>query len=505
MGRRIARHVFVVCVLTTTWACASRTNPPAVSAPEPTTRAPEPPSAPAPNPAPPPALPAPAPPPPPALPAPAPRQEVVAPQCGVISEPGAPIGTVALTDRINAANAPRPSNDGERLLFRQIYETLVRVDCEGRVVQSLASSWRLSIDGRTWIVTLREGARFSDGTPVTAKEVLALWSRDGTRDELQPHVNRLVQSLISIDDKTLAITLRSQRVDMPLALAHTDLAIAKRVPGSPWPAGTRGARITGDRDVLVVTTADDVPAVRFLVGPGDPRDFLDKGVELLVTRDAMALNYAATLGQFQSVPLAWLRTYVLLTPGRTRASSTPSAEARQALAVDAVRGDARGAMGPFWWQMAPDCEIPLPQPLDRSASPSGRIVYETADNAARDLAERLVGLATASGAGASAVFETLIPDRPRRGNPRAAGLAGEALALARRRGTDAGYVVPIDKRSLEPCHDVQLMMEGARWVDPETVVPLVETRLHAIVRRGRSGVDADWDGGLLITGVNGSI
>src|SRR5262245_19736388 len=120
MGRRIVRHMFVVCVLTMTWACASRTNPPAVSAPEPAPRAPELPPAPAPNPEP-----------PPALPAPAPRQEVVAPQCGVISDPGAPIATVALNDRINAANAPRPSNDGERLLFRQIYETLVRVDCEG--------------------------------------------------------------------------------------------------------------------------------------------------------------------------------------------------------------------------------------------------------------------------------------------------------------------------------------------------------------------------------------
>jgi len=261
----------------------------------------------------------------------------------VISEAGAPIATVALNDRVNAANAPRPTNDSERLLFRQIYETLVRVDCEGRVVPSLASSWRLSIDGHTWIVALREGARFSDGTPVTAREVRASWSRDGTGGELQPHVNRLVRSLISIDDQTLAITLRSQRVDVPLALAHTDLAITKPVPGSLWPAGTRGAQITGNRETLVVTTADDVPSVRFLAGPGDPRDFLDKGVDLLVTRDAAALNYAATLGQFQSVPLAWQRTYVLLTPGRTRASSTVSEEVRQALAVDAVRGDARGA------------------------------------------------------------------------------------------------------------------------------------------------------------------
>ena len=47
-------------------------------------------------------------------------------------------------------------------------------------------------------------------------------------------------------------------------------------------------------------------------------------------------------------------------------------------------------------------------------------------------------------------------------------------------------------------------MDGARWLDPETIVPLVETRLHAIVRRGRSGVTAEWDGGLVIAGVSDS-
>jgi hypothetical protein len=44
-------------------------------------------------------------------------------------------------------------------------------------------------------------------------------------------------------------------------------------------------------------------------------------------------------------------------------------------------------------------------------------------------------------------------------------------------------------------------MDGVRWLDPETIVPLVETRLRAIVRRGRSGVHAEWDGVLVIAGV----
>jgi hypothetical protein len=131
-------------------------------------------------------------------------------------------------------------------------------------------------------------------------------------------------------------------------------------------------------------------------------------------------------------------------------------------------------------------------------------VYDASDAAARDLAERFVGLVRASGPAATAWLDVLLPDRPRRTYRRATGLTGEALAAARRRGTDAGYVISLDSRPIDPCRDLHALVDGARWLDPETIVPLVETRLQAIVRRGRSGVTAEWDGGLLIAGVNDS-
>jgi hypothetical protein len=96
-----------------------------------------------------------------------------------------------------------------------------------------------------------------------------------------------------------------------------------------------------------------------------------------------------------------------------------------------------------------------------------------------------------------------LPDRPRRTFQRATGLTGEPLALTRRRGTDASYVVALDLRPLDPCRDVQVLMEGARWLDPATIVPLIDTRLQAIVRRGKSGVTKEWDGGLLLAGASG--
>jgi hypothetical protein len=413
---------------------------------------------------------------------------------------------VAVTEPINSSNAPHPSNDSERLLFRQLYETLVRTDCQGRLSPGLAASWQLDTNGRTWIVTLRENARFSDGTPVTAADVQASWT-DGAGGELRPSVRGLVQSVVVIGDRALAIVLRSRRVDVPLALAHTDLAIAKSVAGSQWPLGTRSSRIATQahpaaaRAAVITVDRDNLPAVRFVVAAGDTRDLLDQGVDVLVTRDPATLEYAATLPQFRSVPLAWQRTRVLLAPGRARSAMSLSEDARQVLADDAVRGEARGARGPFWWQTMTDCEVTPSSARDHS-KPVPQIVYDANDGAARDLAERFVGLVRASGPAATAFLDVLLPDRPGRTYQRAAGLTGESLARAERRGADAGYVTSVDSRPVDPCHELTALMDRVPWLDPETIVPLVETRLQAIVRRGRSGVTAEWDGGLVIAAVN---
>lgn len=429
-------------------------------------------------------------------------------ECALIAGPGDPIASVALGDRVDASNAPRPSNDSERLLFRQVYETLTRSDCMGRTVAGLAAAWRLDGDGRTWIVTLRDNARFSDGSPVTAMDVRASWSGTGGTGELRPSASRLVESIVPIGERVLAITLRSQRTDAPMALSHSDLAVAKTVADSPWPVGTRSTRITSERGAApsngppaFVVSRENQPPIRFVVAPGDPRDLLDRGAELLLTRDPATLRYAASLPQFQTVPLAWLRTYVLLTPGRSRTAPVLTEPLRHALASDAVRGEARGAQGPFWWQMRADCEIGRSAPPGQP-SPTPRIVYETGDGAARDLAERLVGLARAPGPSSMLFLDALLPDRPRRTYERATGLTGEALAVARRRGTDAGHIVAVATSPVDPCRDLQALMDGAPWLDPETIIPLVDTRLHAIVRRGRSGFSAESDGGLVIAGMN---
>jgi hypothetical protein len=501
--------LWFIAGLAVTCACGSRTGPAAgpiseraVEPPPPAAVAQEssPPAPPAPQP--------PAPPPP----APVRATEPDADECALIVEPGEPIETVALTGRVDPGNAPRPSNDAEGLVFRQLYETLVRVDCRGRVVPALAASWRLEADGRTWIVTLRDGARFSDGEEVTAADVRAAWTRDPSGDELRPHASRLLESVALAGNRALAITLRSRRMDVPMALAHRDLAVAKPVDGSPWPVGTRSARIAPDGRATaaaapdrgeITIVRDSLPPLSIRVAPGDPRDLLDRGADLLITRDPAALGYAATLPQFQSVPLEWQQTYVLVMPGRARALPSLTEDQRQALAADAVRGEARGARAPFWWQAVPDCTT-APAPPQARSGLTPRIVYDAGDGTARDLAERLVGLGRVASPSATALLDVLVPDRPRRSFQRVAGLSGPALALARRQGADAGYVMMVERQPIDPCRDMQILMEGSSWIEPETLVPLVETRMRAVVRRGRSGLAADWDGGVVLAGGSGS-
>ena len=432
------------------------------------------------------------------------RRGEVFDDCALIPPNGAPIATVGLTDRTDPSNAPRPTNASERLLFSQVYETLVRIDCMGRVRPGLASSWQLDErSGFLWIVTLRENARFSDGTAVTAADVRAGWIRDGSDHQFPSDVSRLIGGVNVVDDRTLIIQLSTFRSDAPVALAHPALAVVRRVADSPWPLGTRSNRLTprgdavrtGGRSELTVDR-NPLPPLRFLVAPGDARDLLDLGVDLLLTRDPVTLDYAATLQDFQRLALPWQRTHLFLTAGRSSQSPALSDAARQALATDSVRGEARGAQGPFWFTTA-QCQG-RPVAGIRPHTPAPRIVYDANDGVARDLAERLVGLVGAPGPAATPILDALLPDRPRRTFQRATGLTGAELANARQAGTDAGYVVPVQSRPLEPCVELDALKERVPWIGPWTILPLVDTRLQAVVRRGRSGLTTDFDGSVLI-------
>jgi len=384
--------------------------------------------------------------------------------------------TLAVTERIDPAHAPLPRNDAERLVFAQLYETLLRLDCQGRTLPGVARSW--SQDGDRWTFTLREDARFWDGAPVTALDVIAAWrSRDSS----------LARAATAADNHTLSVRRRSEGggPEIPLQLfADPALAITKRAPGGNWPIGTGRFWMTGAEaetpDVLMArpVARRGLPVIKITsLAPDGARDALDAGAaDMLVVDDPATLEYAARLRGYTDVPLEWSRTYVLLVPAGERAGDLRLESLREA-----VHGDARPAEGsdgaPPWFADVEHCELGGPSGRDGGdAARRRRIVYNQADRSAADLAARLVGLGVL-GRGTGA-----------------AGLSGTAFESALRAGGDAGYVLELHARVYDPCRAAATELPA--WIAAGKVVPLLDVRSHAVLRRALPRLWSDWDGTL---------
>lgn len=359
--------------------------------------------------------------------------------------------TVGLSEPVDPRHAPLPRNDAERLVFRHLYETPVRLDCQGHALPQLAEEWVRDDGGRRWTFRLREGAQFWDGAPVTAQDVV--FGRGGPG-----------YTLSALETRVVTVSLAKPSDDLPPALGDWGMAVTKAAPDSSWPIGTGAYWATS-----ATTTAQEIRAhsargdtlVFRLAASGDARDLLDSGVDLLVTRDPTLRDYAATLKDVSVVPLPWDRTYVYVTAeaGGTRFDGLEQS----------VRGDARRAEGGFWWLDLRACgsgsNISPPAPTGPH-----RIVYARGDQTARELAGRLAALTHAVAAA------------------RGADDFGAALTT----GREWGYVLPLPRVTTDPCRTAKDLLPT--WA--ATVTALVDTRPTAIVRRGVARWATDLDGTL---------
>jgi hypothetical protein len=399
---------------------------------------------------------------------------------------------VALLDAVVPRHAPVPTNGAERVVFRQLYETPVRVDCGGGVRPGLAARWR-SDDGDTrWTFTLRADARLWDGTSVDGETVLRSW---------RPDSQLPVRDVRAVDDRTIVVTLSAAR---PIeSFGDPAWSVVKRIPESAWPIGTgpvwlgEWTRVGADSLLLARPTPNapaGTPVLEFRPAAGrDPRDLLDGDADALVTRDPAVRRYADGRGDWRVVPLPWDRVYVLLSPARLAAGVTAQLdrEQRVALARDAVRAEARAPGEPGWWTDR-SCE---PLPARFRAAPAGaeaRVVFTRDDAVARDLADRLV--ARADGDLASVVGEA-----PR--SVRTAGLDLAAFGAALAAGGEFTFVVALPRAPGDGCGATAALLARAPWLSASdgsvaaAVVPLVETRSYLLLR-GAIAAALDRDGGV---------
>lgn len=61
-------------------------------------------------------------------------------------------------------------------VIRDLFEGLTNQDEQGKIVPGVAQSWSSS-DNKTWVFTLRNNARWSNGEPVTAQDFVYSWQR----------------------------------------------------------------------------------------------------------------------------------------------------------------------------------------------------------------------------------------------------------------------------------------------------------------------------------------
>ncbi len=80
--------------------------------------------------------------------------------------------TEGVVGQVQRVNPLFWQTDAEHDLVSLIFSGLTRVDAHGNVVADLAAGWTVMDDGLTYVFVLREDARWHDGTPVTADDVV---------------------------------------------------------------------------------------------------------------------------------------------------------------------------------------------------------------------------------------------------------------------------------------------------------------------------------------------
>jgi hypothetical protein len=452
---------------------------------------------------------------------------------------------------VDPAHAPFPRSPSERIVFRHLYQTLIRVDCAGAVLPGLAASWTGSDGGLTWTFLLREDARFRDGSPVRAADVIASWT-GGTLSGDRPWGPDPPESLTALGDRRVRVTFSRASADVPAVFADPGLSVARR-EGSTWAMGTTGYR--ADAPANEATGSGAAPRDRVTLswlGPGippgperiqfefqpasDARDLVDQGFDVLVSRDVSVLRYVLERTDYDSWPLPWDRTYVLLvhallTEGTPEAGSPrgiPASVART-LAGEAVRAEARPPRGPRWWERADGCFLRLPagagvgyaarwaRSPEVEESRTLRIAFRSDDPTARDLSERLVALTgPGSARGEAEWVRRQLPQAAEDSRVQALGHGPSAFARALGEGSEAAYVIALPDRPSAPCEELGNLVASAGWLGlrlpgPErsgivpasrldlgqSLVSLVQTRSRLILRGGTPPLLLEGDGTLV--------
>lgn len=185
-------------------------------------------------------------------------------------------------------------------VLSNIYDTLLLPTDDGQGVKpGLATAWNVSADGKTITLTLREGIKFSDGTPITTEDVK--WSLERAAKPDNGIWNFLVSSIDKIaspDDRTVVITLKhpDPAIIPALTVFNTAIMPEKQFEAMPGATDADKAKAFEEHPVgsgpFVLTSWDRGATMKLVKNPyywdmgedGKPLPYLD-GVTFEVIPD----------------------------------------------------------------------------------------------------------------------------------------------------------------------------------------------------------------------------
>ena len=85
--------------------------------------------------------------------------------------------TVAIDADLNTMDYEYATDGNSFIMHSMCVSGLVMLDADGQAQPDLAESWDISEDGLTYTFHIRDGVKWSNGTPVTANDFVYGWQR----------------------------------------------------------------------------------------------------------------------------------------------------------------------------------------------------------------------------------------------------------------------------------------------------------------------------------------
>lgn len=132
-------------------------------------------------------------------------------------------------------------------ITKSVFASLLSVTADGKPEADLAKEWKVSEDGTTYTFTLKDGVKFSDGTPVTAEDIAFTYTTmcdaayDGQADfitepalkgakEYKAGTATSVEGIKVIDAKTISFTYNGANASAIYNFAPSGAAVSGILP-----------------------------------------------------------------------------------------------------------------------------------------------------------------------------------------------------------------------------------------------------------------------------------